>query len=151
LLDTIENRAHAPLKNNPDYQQLRRIPGIGSISALTILAEAGDLRRFSHYQQFLKFREFDLATEQSGQFREHSRLSKRGNARLRCAFWIAASVAVRMRENGFRVKFERYFMEVAVISSGPDECENHTCGVIQAAQIVGRKACVAVAAKIARS
>src|SRR5579864_117880 len=104
LRATIEGRADDLLSSNEDYQRLRRIPGIGPISALTILAEAGDLRRFSHHRQFLKFCGFDLATEQSGQFRGLSRLSKRGNARLRAVFWMAASVAVRMRENSFRAQ-----------------------------------------------
>jgi transposase len=108
LRDTIEKRADELLRNNPDYQRLRRVPGIGPIAALTIQAEAGDLRRFSHHRQFLKFCGLDLATEQSGQFRGLSRLSKRGNARLRAVFWMAASVAVRMRENSFRAKYERY-------------------------------------------
>ena len=42
----IEDRAVALLKDLPDYQLLTSIPGIGPINALTILAEAGDLRRF---------------------------------------------------------------------------------------------------------
>ena len=132
LRDTIEHRAHALLEKNTDYQRLRSIPGIGPICALTILAEAGDLRRFSHHRQFLKFCGFDLATEQSGQFRGLSRLSKRGNARLRAVFWMAASVAVRLRENSFRVKYERY------MRSDPGNVDRK------------RKAYVAVAAKIAR-
>ncbi len=132
LRDTIEDRADTLLSSNEDYQRLRRIPGIGPIAALTILAEAGDLRRFSHHRQFLKFCGFDLATEQSGQFRGLSRLSKRGNARLRAVFWMAASVAVRMRENSFRAKFERY------MRSDPGNADRK------------RKAYVAVAAKIAR-
>jgi len=132
LRDSIEDRADVLLSSNEDYQRLRRIPGIGPIAALTILAEAGDLRRFSHHRQFLKFCGFDLATEQSGQFRGLSRLSKRGNARLRAVFWMAASVAVRMRENSFRAKFERY------MRSDPGSADRK------------RKAYVAVAAKIAR-
>lgn len=132
LRDTIEERADTLLSTNQDYQRLRRVPGIGPISALTILAEAGDLRRFSHHRQFLKFCGFDLATEQSGQFRGLSRLSKRGNARLRAVFWMAASVAVRMRENSFRAKFERY------MRNDPGNSDRK------------RKAYVAVAAKIAR-
>jgi len=132
LRATIEKRADDLLSGNEDYQRLRRIPGIGPISALTILAEAGDLPRFSHHRQFLKFCGFDLATEQSGQFRGLSRLSKRGNARLRAVFWMAASVAVRMRENSFRAKFERY------MRSDPGSADRK------------RKAYVAVAAKIAR-
>jgi transposase len=132
LRDRVESRADALLHDNADYQRLRSIPRIGLICALTILAEAGDLRRFSHHRQFLKFCGFDLATERSGQFRGLSRLSKRGNVRLRAVFWMAASVAVRLRENSFRAKYERY------MRSDPGNADRK------------RKAYVAVAAKVAR-
>ena len=62
----IEARAVALLKDLPDYQLLTSIPGIGPMNALTILAEAGDLRRLGHHRQFLKFCGMDLATIQSG-------------------------------------------------------------------------------------
>ena len=45
-----------------DYQRLRPIPGSGPIIALMVLAEAGDLRHFRHYRQFVKFCGLDLAT-----------------------------------------------------------------------------------------
>lgn len=106
--DLIEEEAHAILAANPDYQRLRQIPGIGPITALTVLAEAGDLRRFGHHRKFLKFCGLDLATYQSGQFRGQTKLSKFGNARLRRAFWVAAQVAIRQPDNSFRAKYERY-------------------------------------------
>ena len=104
----IEVLADELLGENHDYQLLRQIPGIGPINALTILAEAGDLRRFGHHRQFLKFCGLDLATRQSGTFRGQTKLSKFGNARLRRTLWIAGQVAVRQKENSFRDKFERY-------------------------------------------
>lgn len=131
--DMIEAQAHALLGSHPDYQRLCQLPGIGPINALTILAEAGDLRRFAHHRQFLKYCGLDLATHQSGQFRGQTRLSKFGNARLRRAFWMAAQVAIRQRDNSFRAKFERY---IAKDRDNPD---------------LRRKALTAVAAKIARS
>ena len=60
--DEIERRAELMLSDNPDYQRLKTIPGIGPINALTILAEAGDLRRFPHHRQFLKYCGLDLST-----------------------------------------------------------------------------------------
>lgn len=106
--DRIEAMAHAMLVDHPDYQLLRQIPGIGPINALTILAEAGDLRRFAHHRQFLKFCGLDLATHQSGTFRGQTKLSKYGNARLRRTLWIAAQVAIRQPNNSFRDKLGRY-------------------------------------------
>ncbi len=103
----IEDRAVELLKTNDDYQLLTSIPGIGPINALTILAEAGDLRRFQHHRQFLKFCDMDLATAQSGKFRGQTKLSKYGNARLRRTLWMAGQVPIMQKTNSFRDKFER--------------------------------------------
>ena len=81
--NATEGRAAELLADHPDYQLLRTIPGIGPVNALAVLAEAGDLRRFRHHRQFLKFCGMDLATVQSGMFRGRSKISKYGNARLR--------------------------------------------------------------------
>jgi transposase len=106
--DEIERLAEAVLRDHSDFLRLRQLPGIGPIIAMTILAEAGDLRRFRHHRQFLKFCGLDLATHQSGHFRGRTKLSKFGNARLRRSFWMAAQVAIRQRDNNFRTKYERY-------------------------------------------
>jgi len=128
----IEARAELYLKDNADYLRLRTVPGIGAVIALIILAEAGDLRRFSHYKKFLKYCGLNLSTQQSGAFRGMSKLSKHGNSRLRYAFWIAGTSAIRMRENTFRKKYENY---IKPDPQNPD---------------LKRKAYTAVAAKIAR-
>ena len=104
----LEQQAEVLLTDSPDFHRLQTLPGVGPIIALTILGEAGDLRRFNHYRQFLKFCGLDLSTQQSGQFRGQTKLSKRGNARLRSAFWMAATIAVRMKTNTFKSKYERY-------------------------------------------
>jgi hypothetical protein len=74
----------------------------------------------------------DHAETQSGQFRGQPKLSKRGNARLRYAFWMAGAVALRMRQNGFRRKYDDY------IRRDPLNAD------------LRRKAHTAVAAKMAR-
>jgi transposase len=118
------------LSENRDYQLLRMIPGIGPINALTILAEAGDLRRFNHHRQFLKFCGLDLATvSQAPSEAEPS--SKYGNARLRRTFWMATQVAIRQRDNSFRDKL------VAMAGHGNDPDRR-------------RKAMTALTAKMAR-
>jgi len=120
------------LATHPDFVRLQTLPGIGPILAMIILAEARDLRRFGCARQFLKYCGFDLCTEQSGQFRGSTHLSKRGNARLRYAFWMAGTVAIRMQQNSFRRKFEDY------IRPDPKNADRR------------RKGYTAVAAKMAR-
>jgi hypothetical protein len=77
---TLEHWADTLLGEHADYHLLQTIPGIGPVFALTILAEAGDLRRFTHHRQFLTFCGFDLAKSQSGASRGREQLSKRGNS-----------------------------------------------------------------------
>ena len=105
---------------------------MGPTIALIILAESGDLRHFSHHRQYLKLCGFDLSASQSGQSQGRYQLSKRGNARLRYAFWLAATTAIRQRESSFRRKFQRY------VRRDPDDAD------------LKRKAYTAVAAKMAR-
>lgn len=128
----LEAEVVTRLTGHADFDRLQTVPGIGPILALIILAEARDLRRFGHVRQFLKFCGLDLCTEQSGQFRGTTHLSKRGNARLRYAFWMAGTVAVRMRQNSFCRKYEDY------IRPDPHNRDRR------------RKAYTAVAAKMAR-
>lgn len=131
--NAIEERAAELLSAHPDYRLLRSIPGIGPVNALAVLAEAGDLRRFRHHRQFLKFCGMDLATVQSGLFRGRSKISKYGNARLRRTLWLASQAAVLKPANSFRDKFERY---IAQDRHNPD---------------LRRKAYTAIAAKMART
>ena len=130
--EQLDLRAQELLAGNEDFQRLCGLPGIGAIMALTILAEAGDLRRFGHHRQFLKYCGLDLAKSQSGQSKGRETLSKRGNKRLRMVFWMAAVCAVRMKENAFRDKYERY------LKATPFDADRK------------RKALTAVAAKMAR-
>ena len=132
LRSDLEQRADQVLAANEDYKQLISLPGVGPIIALTVLAEVGDIRRFAHHRQFLKYCGFDLAKLQSGSHRGRERLSKRGNARLRLAFWLAGQVTIRLRENAFKDKYDRYIR--------PDPGN----------QDLRRKALTAVAAKMAR-
>jgi transposase len=129
----IEARSIELLSGLTDYRLLTSIPGIGPINAMTILAEAGDVRRFPHHRQFLKFCGMDLATVQSGMIRGQSKISKYGNARLRRTLWMAGQTAVLKRTNSFRDKFERYIAQ--------DRHNPH----------LRRKAYTAIAAKMART
>lgn len=128
----LESRADAFLAERSDYRHLRTIPGVGPIVAMIILAESGDLRRFGHYKQYLNFCGFNLSAQQSGSKSGRYQLSKRGNARLRYAYWLAATSAIRQRENSFRAKFARY------IQRDPDNDD------------LKRKGRVAIASKVAR-
>jgi Transposase IS116/IS110/IS902 family len=102
----LEPQVRQRLAGHADFKRLQTIPGIGPILALIILAESGDLRRFSHQRKFLKYGGLDRCATQSGQSGGQPKRSKRGNARRRYAFWMAGAVALRRRQNSVRRQSE---------------------------------------------
>jgi transposase len=75
-------------------QHLMSIPGVGPVLAGTILAEIGDIGRFTRLEALVAYAGIDPSVFESGQFqarRQH--ISKRGSPYLRRALFLAAHSA----------------------------------------------------------
>ena len=64
--------------------------GVGGLTAVTILAELGDARRFSSSRDVVRYSGLDITVHQSDQRRAAGRLSRQGPAALRWALYEAA-------------------------------------------------------------
>ncbi|MDH7479784.1 MAG: IS110 family transposase [Syntrophomonadaceae bacterium] len=72
-------------------QHLTSIKGIGLVLAATLLAEIGDIHRFSSLESLVAYAGIDPSVFESGEFtgrKQH--MSKRGSPYLRRALWLAA-------------------------------------------------------------
>jgi transposase len=69
--------------------------GIGALTAVTILAELGDARRFSSSREAVRYAGLDITVHQSDLRRAAGRLSRQGPPALRWALFEAAQVARR--------------------------------------------------------
>jgi transposase len=67
--------------------------GIGELTAVTILAELGDARRFSNSRDAVRYAGLDITVKQSDQRRAPGHLSRQGPPALRWALYEAAQVA----------------------------------------------------------
>jgi transposase len=80
---------------------LMSIPGIGYITAITILAEIGDIDRFLAPKQLVAFFGVDPAVNESGKFKgDRVKMSKRGTSIGRRALYAAALASIRTKCNG---------------------------------------------------
>jgi transposase len=76
---------------------LLSVPGVRGLLAATILAELGDVRRFSRVEQVVAFAGLDATVFESGAFRgTRQHISKRGSPLLRRALYLAAVNAVQL-------------------------------------------------------
>src|SRR5256885_2250565 len=76
-------------------RRLMGLYGIGHLTAVTILAELGDARRFSSSREAVRYSGLDITVHQSDQRRAPGHLSRQGPPALRWALYEAAQSAHR--------------------------------------------------------
>ncbi len=80
---------------------MREVPQVAELTALTLVAELGDLSRFDGPRQAAAYPGLVPSVNDSGDAQRHGRLIKPGNRHLR---WILGQVAVRLLASNARVK-----------------------------------------------
>ena len=85
----------------PEYEVVMAMQGAGRITGPQLMAEIGDVRRFTHKGALVAFAGVDAPPFQSGDFEAKSRhVSKRGSSRLRrTLFLICGMILCRADPN----------------------------------------------------
>lgn len=98
-LATLELQLHSAVKADAALQKgvtlLTSIPGVGLITALTVLAIIPDTDQLKNARQLAAFAGLTPSQNQSGTFTGRSHLSKMGHRRLRKALYFPAITALR--------------------------------------------------------
>lgn len=88
-------RAYCRKYHKEDYYLLKSIPGIGGFLASVIIAECGDIRRFSNENQFASFIGLVPGIYASGESEKSMGITPRSRSQLRSYLIEAAWVAIR--------------------------------------------------------
>jgi transposase len=89
----LDRQLRAYARRQPGCRALMGHYGIGELTAVTILAELGDARRFSNSRDAVRYAGLDITVKQSDQRRAPGHLSRQGPPALRWALYEAAQVA----------------------------------------------------------
>jgi transposase len=90
---TRELRAYG--RRQPGCRALMARYGVGALTAVTILTELGDARRFSSSRHAVRYAGLDITVHQSDQRRAPGHLSRQGPPALRWALYEAAQLSRR--------------------------------------------------------
>jgi transposase len=90
-----ELRAYCRKHHKKDYYLLKSIPGIGGFLAAALLAEVGDIRRFTNEQEFSSYLGIVPGIHQSGETEKHMGVTPRCNSSLRSYLMEATWTTVR--------------------------------------------------------
>jgi transposase len=82
-IDEAEKRVKETVISNPEAELLVSIPGISFVSALTIMAEIGDIKRFPSAKKLMGYSGLVPSTYGSGDKITHGRITKTGSKWLR--------------------------------------------------------------------
>src|SRR2546430_491011 len=123
-LAPIDKDLRSYARRQPGCKALMGLHGIGHLSAVTILAELGDARRFSSSREAVRYSGLDITVHQSDQRRAPGHLSRHGPHALRWALYEAAPSAYRASSPD-----REYFLQAAE-------------------RLGGKRACLAVARKL---
>ena len=121
----VEKQLRAYARRQAGCKALMAHYGIGELTAVTILAELGDVSRFSSSRQAVRYAGLDVTVNQSDQRRAPGHISRQGPPALRWALYEAAQVARR----GERSPDRAYYLATKE-------------------RIGGNRACIAVARKL---
>ena len=94
-LAPMDKQLRAYARRQPGCKALMAIYGIGHLTAVTILAELGDARRFSSSRDAVRYSGLDITVKQSDRRRSSGHLSRQGPPALRWALYEAAQSARR--------------------------------------------------------
>jgi transposase len=123
-LGPIDKELRAYARRQHGCKALMGIYGIGHLTAVTILAELGDPRRFSSSREAVRYSGLDITVKQSDKRRAPGHLSRQGPPALRWALFEAAQSARR--------------------KTSPDREYYHQA----AERLGGNRACLAIARKL---
>jgi len=93
--------AHAALA--PTLALMQSVPGIGFLTAVTILCECGDITRFDSIDELSSYAGLCPRVTQSGESAHHGHISKQGPPLLRWVLQQAAWVAIRCDPQARRI------------------------------------------------
>jgi transposase len=94
-IDRLDLEAHQRARSDPRVKVLTQLPGIGPFTALVILAETGDISRFSSARKLAAWAGLTPTVRGSDRTVRHGHISKQGSAWLRWILCEAAQTAKR--------------------------------------------------------
>lgn len=102
LIKETRKKIRQHIDDDPDLKKdkalLESIPGVGDVLSTSLLAFAGNLRRFSSSKALVAYAGLNPRRCESGMWKGKSRLSKVGSGELRSVLYMPAVVAGRCNE-----------------------------------------------------
>lgn len=120
-LEEMKKSIEKLLKEDPQLEQkikhLCSIPGVGILTAATVVAETNGFELFSKLKQLTSYAGYDVVENQSGLKQGRTRISKKGNSHIRRILHFPSFNAVKAG-GMFKQLYERVYQRTKVKMKG---------------------------------
>lgn len=107
----LDKLIKAHINSNEDIQikanNICKIKGIGILTFATLIAETNGFELFENSKQLVSYAGFDVVENQSGSTFGRTKISKKGNSRIRRALFMPAFTVITYKQKPFIDLFER--------------------------------------------
>ena len=111
LIDTDE-------KLNEKYSHIDQLRGISKLSWATIIAETSGFETFENQRQLVSYAGYDVVENQSGKHVGKTKISKKGNSRIRRILYMPSLVSVRLKEPALLNLYQRVHERTGIKMKG---------------------------------
>lgn len=103
MVETLKGRIKAAVDKDPGLKRsignITKVKGLGLITVITVLCETNGFSTFSKIPQVVSYAGLDVVEKQSGKFKGRTKISKKGNCRIRQCLYMPAMTATRWNED----------------------------------------------------
>lgn len=90
-------------------ENICKIKGVGTLTVAVIIAETNGFELFENSKQLVSYAGYDAVENQSGKHFGKTRISKKGNSRIRRCLFMPALIVVKCEQNAFVNLYQRNY------------------------------------------
>ena len=114
----IKKHCQSNVEMKSRFDIVCKLYGISIVSASTVIAEMNGFELFENYKQVVSFAGYDVIENQSGKHAGKTKISKKGNSRIRRILHMPALVAIKQTESKFGQLYQRVSTKSGVKMKG---------------------------------
>src|SRR5665811_538074 len=118
LSGEISNIIDGDEKLNEKYGHIDQLRGISKLSWATIIAETSGFETFENQRQLVSYAGYDVVKNQSGKHVGKTKISKKGNSRIRRILYMPSLVSVRLKEPALFNLYQRVHERTGIKMKG---------------------------------
>jgi transposase len=121
-LEELEGEISRMIENDDKlkekYSHFKPVKGIGKLSWATVIAETNGFETFENQRQLVSYTGYDVVENQSGKHTGKTKISKKGNSRIRRILYMPSLVSVKLKEPALHNLYQRVYERTGIKMKG---------------------------------